>query len=103
MPVVNMRELARSTSRVIGAVTRTKRPALVTKGGRPVAIVTALDADEFEDWILANAPEFVDAMREADADLAAGRTTSLEEYLAGRGKRGRKRIGPAKRPATRGR
>jgi prevent-host-death family protein len=81
MPVVNMRQLARSTSRVIGTVVRTKRPAVVTKAGRPVAVVTALDTDDFEDWILASAPEFVRAMREGDADLAAGRTTSLEDYL----------------------
>jgi len=82
MPVVNMRRLARSTSQVIGSVARTKRPVLVTKGGRPVAVVTALDAGQLEDWLLANAPEFVRSLRKADRDLAAGRTISLEAFLA---------------------
>lgn len=84
MPIVNVRELSRGTSRVVASVVRTGRPAIVTKGGRPVALVTALDPDELEDWVLANAPEFVKGMRRADADLAAGRTISLEDYLARR-------------------
>lgn len=94
MPVVNIRELARSTSRVIGAVARTKRPALVTKGGRPVAIVSAVDAEELEDWVLANAPEFVEGIRRADAELAAGKTISLDDFLAG---------GPKRPPSSRSR
>lgn len=82
MPVVNIRELARSTSRVIGDVARTKRPAVVTRSGRPVAVVSALDADDLEDWVLANAPEFVRSLRTADEDLAKGRTISLEDFMA---------------------
>jgi len=98
MPVVNIRQLARSTSQVIGTVARTKRPALVTRAGRPIAVVSALDADDLEDWILANAPEFVRSMRRADADIAAGRTISLDDFLAqraGRSRAGRK--SPARR------
>jgi prevent-host-death family protein len=101
MPIVNIRQLARRTSEVIGTVARTKRPAVVTKGGRPVAVVSALEADDLEDWILANAPEFVQAMREGDADLAAGRTVSLEDYLATQRTRGRLRDTARSRPATR--
>ncbi|MGH2377886.1 MAG: type II toxin-antitoxin system Phd/YefM family antitoxin [Candidatus Limnocylindria bacterium] len=82
MPIVNVRELSRGTGKVIGAVVRTGRPAVVTKGGRPVALVSALDPDDLEDWFLSNAPEFVRGMRSADADLTAGRTISLDDYLA---------------------
>lgn len=99
MPVVNIRQLARSTSRVIGTVARTKRPAIVTRGGRPVAVVTALDEGELEDWVLANAPEFVRGMRQADKDLAAGRAVLLEDALATL-KQARRRT-PRKRQATR--
>lgn len=103
MPIVNVRELSRGTSRVIGAVVRTGRPAVVTKGGRPVALVSALDPDDLEDWILANAPEFVRGMRAADADLAQGRTMSLDDYLARKRPRAgaRGRAAPTRR-ATRG-
>lgn len=38
--------------------------------------------DEEEDWLLANLPEFVEGMAAADAELAAGRTRSLEEVFA---------------------
>lgn len=103
MPIVNMRELSRGTSKVIGAVVRTGRPAIVTKGGRPVAVVSAVDPDEIEDWLLANSPGIVESLRQADADLAAGRTVSLDDYLARTRRRApaRRRIGQ-KRRATRG-
>ena len=101
MPVVNIRQLARSTSQVIGTVARTKRPVLVTRGGRPIAVVSALDAEDLEDWILANAPEFVQSMREADSDIAAGRTISLDDFLAQRTRRSRGRGKPGARRATR--
>lgn len=101
MPIVNIRQLARRASQVIGSVSRTKRPAIVTKRGRPVAVVTALEADDLEDWVLANAPEFVRSMRKADQDLAAGRTISLEDFLAQRPASGRARGRPGSRRATR--
>lgn len=81
MPVVNVRELSRKTSQVVSAVSRTKRATLVTRAGRPIAAVVPVDEDAIEDWILANAPEFVASMREADHDLRAGRTITLEELL----------------------
>lgn len=101
VPVINIRQLARSTSQVIGTVARTKRPALVTRAGRPVAVVSALDADDLEDWILANAPEFVRSMRKADADIAAGRTISLDDFLAQRVRKSRARGKSRPRRATR--
>lgn len=84
MPVINVRELARSTSSVISAVSRTRRPTLVTRGGKPVVALVPLDSDDLEDWILANAPEFVRSRAEAEADLREGRVMSLETYLGSR-------------------
>ena len=46
-----------------------------------------------EDRILANAPEFVESMREGELDAKLGRTVTLEDYFA-------KRFGPA-RPGPR--
>jgi prevent-host-death family protein len=100
VPVINIRQLARSTGQVIRTVVKTKRPAIVTKHGRPVAVVTALDPDALEDWILANAPGSVRAMREGERDLAAGRVAPLEQALADlRGVR--KRAGRRAKRATR--
>jgi len=81
MPIVNVRELSRRTGVVISSVTRTKRPTLVTRSGRPVAAIVPVDASQLEDWILANAPEFVSSMADAERDLRAGRAIPIEELL----------------------
>ena len=82
MAVINVRQLSRNTSRVIGDVTKTRRPALIMRSGKPVAALVAVDAPDWEDWVLANAPEFVDGTRRADEDMKRGRTISLDEYFA---------------------
>lgn len=82
MNTLGIRELARNTSRVIEDVARSKEPALVTRHGRPMVAVVPIDQDELEDWILANAPEFVEGMKEAERELLEGRTYSLEEVMA---------------------
>jgi hypothetical protein len=38
-----------------------------------------VDSEQFEDFVLANAPEFVKGMATADRELAHGETTSLAE------------------------
>lgn len=78
MVSVNVRELARNTSKVIDEVERRHRPTLVTRGGRPVAALVPIDPDALEDWILANAPEFVKGMRRADEELRRGETVSID-------------------------
>ena len=82
MAVVNMRELARSTSRVVESVHRSGKAALVTRGGRPVVALIPIDEDALEDWILAKSPGFGASLRKADADLRDGRAVPLDEFLA---------------------
>ena len=84
MTTVSIRDLQRNPSEVVGAVERSGRPAIVTRNGKPVAAIMAVDEEALEDFVLANAPEFVKAMREADAELASGETTTLAEYLSAR-------------------
>ena len=82
MAVVNMRELARSTSRVVDSVHRSGKATLVTRGGRPVVAMIPIDEGALEDWILAKSPVFVASLRKADADLRGGRAISLDGFLA---------------------
>src|SRR3989454_10647646 len=91
MAAVNIRELARNTSKVIGDVARRKRPTIITRGGRPVAAVVPIDAEALEDWILANSPEFVRGMREADKELRRGQTIGMDEAFASVGHKVRRR------------
>lgn len=74
MGTIGIRDLSRNASRVIDQVSATGSPMIVTKHGRPVAAVVAVDPEALEDFILATAPEYVAARRTADADLASGRT-----------------------------
>jgi prevent-host-death family protein len=82
MPTISIRELGRRPSQVIDEVVRTGRPAIVTRHGRPVTALVALDPDELEDYVLARAPAFVRATRAADADLRGGRTRPAAEVFA---------------------
>jgi prevent-host-death family protein len=82
MSSVTLRELSRSTGRVVAEVSRTRRPALVTNRGKLVAAVVPVDDEAVADWVLANAPEFVGSMRAAEEDLRARRTLTLDEAFA---------------------
>src|SRR6266508_1568605 len=81
MGSISVRELSRNTSGVIQDVAMTGRPALVTKRGKVVVAVVPVDEHALEDFILANAPEFVRSMRVADRDLAEGKTVDAFEFL----------------------
>ena len=60
-----------------------KRPAIITRGGTPVAAVVPIDADALDDWILANAPAFVEGIRRADEDLRRGLTVGMDKAMLG--------------------
>jgi prevent-host-death family protein len=82
MATIGIRELANHASAVVDEVNRTGRPALVTKNGRPVAVLAAIDEEELLDHVLANAPEYVRSMRTAERAISRGtRGRPLEEVL----------------------
>lgn len=83
MATIGIRELANHTSAVVDEVSRTGRPALVTRNGRPVAVLAAIDEEELLDHVLANAPEYVRSMRKAETEIARGkRGRNLEDVLS---------------------
>lgn len=82
MATISIRDLSRRPSQVVDEVVRTGRPAIITRHGRPVTAMVALDPDELEDYVLARAPEYVRSRRAADADLRAGRVRRADEIFA---------------------
>ena len=42
------------------------QPVIVTRRGRPVAVLSAIDAEEFYDYVLAHSPEFVAGRKAAE-------------------------------------
>jgi prevent-host-death family protein len=80
--VIGLRELSRETRAVIERIESTGAPAIVTKQGKPVAALIAVDGDRLRDLVLSAAPEFVDSTREADEALASGATHPMSEVLS---------------------
>lgn len=91
MGMIGIRDLSRNASRVIDRVAGTGDPMIVTKHGRPVAAVIAVDPDALEDFLLATAPEYAAAIRAAESDLRAGRARPASEVFDEL--RGRQRTG----------
>ncbi len=89
MARVNVRELARNTSKVIDEITRRKGAMLVTRDGLPVAAIVPIDAEALDDWLLSQAPDSIDGMRLVRAPSRAGRRATPGRSLPVRRKRGR--------------
>jgi prevent-host-death family protein len=82
MSKVTIRELSRNPSGVVDDVTRTGRPALVTRHGALVAAMIPLSAEELEDWVLAKSPELLEDLLAADREIAAGKTRPADDLFA---------------------
>jgi prevent-host-death family protein len=80
--MTGIREFARNVSRYVERVETTGRPLVLTRHGRPVVAVVAVDAESLEDLIVARAPAFVASLRDADRELATGETQPLAQTLA---------------------
>src|ERR1700730_17750502 len=83
---IPIRDMAHGTSKVVEAVRKSGRPAILTNNGVPVAAVLALDdraVATLTDYVLMNAPEFVNAMEQMDAALASDQRLEVvtEELL----------------------
>src|ERR1700677_1517002 len=82
MSTIGVRELARHASSIINDIEQNKEPALITRRGRPVVYMLPVDSEEFEDFVLTHAPQFIEGMAAADAELGAGVTLSLTDARA---------------------
>jgi prevent-host-death family protein len=82
MTAIGVRDLGRNPSKVLDELAEGRRPMLVTRRGRPVAVLLPIDPDEVEDLVLAYAPEYVASRAEAEADLREGRTVPLSKLLS---------------------
>lgn len=83
MGIVGIRDLSRNASRVVDQVSSTGSPMIITKHGRPVAALVAVDPDALEDFVLATAPAYAADRRAADRDLAADRARPATTVLGG--------------------
>lgn len=82
MQTVGIRDLVNRGSAILDQLQTDKQPVLITKHGRPVAVLHAIDQDAFYDHVLAQAPEFVADRNRGDADIASGNLgTPMDEVF----------------------
>ena len=78
MATITLRELARNTATVLQELETSRRPALVTRNGRPVAALVPIDETALEDWLLEHASVYTREVAAADPGLGADRFSSVE-------------------------
>jgi len=82
---IGVRELKNRTTEVLRSLEERRSAVVVTRHGRPTALLLPIDSPEAEDYVLAHAPEIVASLREAESDLKRGRTVPLRGYRRRRG------------------
>lgn len=76
MPEIGVKELKNTASRVIESVEEGER-VIVTKRGRPTAVIMSID--DAEDFVLAHAEEFVEMRLAGRRDHEQDRSLPLDE------------------------
>ncbi len=82
---IGIRELKNRAAEIVRAVEEEGSGVVVTRRGRPAALLLPIGSPEAEDYAIAHAPEIVASLREADADLRGGLTVTLGSYRRRRG------------------
>jgi prevent-host-death family protein len=67
-----VRDLANRASAVLDELEHGGQPVIVTRRGRPIAVLSAIDAEAFYDYVLARSPEFVAGRQAAEVRFARG-------------------------------
>ncbi len=83
---IGVRELKNHATEVLRSLQRRRRGLVVTRYGKPAALILPIDSPEAEDYVLSHAPEIVKSLREAEHDLRRGKTISSKEYRSRRGR-----------------
>jgi len=76
MPAVKVTDLKNRATQIMRSVQKGNE-FMVTKRGRPIAVILPIADDQLEDWILANHPETIRRRQEGATRMAAG------EYVTG--------------------
>jgi prevent-host-death family protein len=79
MPIYGVGELNQQGSKILAQLEEDGEPVVITKQGRPIAVLSALEGEQVRDLTLSLAPAFVERRRRAEEDLRAGRTRSVSE------------------------
>lgn len=91
MKFANIKELQRDTSGIIALVEKGE-DVIITKRGKPAAVIYPLTEDEIEDYLLEHSPTIRKKIEEGLRDIKAGRVTPLKDLLTARKTKRRARV-----------
>jgi prevent-host-death family protein len=82
---IGVRDLKNRATEILREIEKRGSGVVVTRHGKPTALILPVDSPEAEDYILAHSQEIVTSLREAESDLRSGRTRTLKSYRRRRG------------------
>lgn len=91
MKFANIKELQRDTSGIITLVEKGE-DVIITKRGKPAAVIYPLTEDEIEDYLFQHSPTIRKKIAEGLKDIKAGRVTPLKDLLKARKTKKRARV-----------
>jgi prevent-host-death family protein len=80
MKFVNIRELQKEASSLVNLVEKGEE-VIITKRGKPAAVIYPLDEDAIEDYMIKHSPAIRKKIEEGMKDARAGRVTPIEDLL----------------------
>ncbi len=86
MKFANIRELQKNASSLVSLVEKGE-DVIITKRGKPAAVIFPLTEDVMEDYIMQHSPAIRKKLAEGLEDVKQGKTTPIEDLLKKRGKR----------------
>lgn len=90
MRFANIKELQKDASGIITMVERGE-DVIVTKHGKPAAVIYPLSEDVIEDYLIQHSPTIRKKIEEGMKDVKEGRVIPIEKLLAARKERKRAR------------
>jgi len=82
---IGIRELKNQATQILRSIQEKGSAVVVTRHGRPAALILPIDSAEAEDYVLAHAPQIVRSLNQADQDLRKHDTIKLQTYRRSRG------------------
>lgn len=87
MKMVTTAELKAQANKLLGLVENTKRPIVITRHGRPCAVLEPCTEDDLEALAFQYGPEVFRMAKQSAKDIAAGRYVTMEEFAKKHGLR----------------
>lgn len=93
MKFANIRDLQKDASGII-AMAEHGEDVIITKRGKPAAVIYPLTEEQIEDYMIEHSPTIKKKIEEGLKDAREGRVTSIEDLLIGKkaGKRARAKV-----------